>query len=126
VHGVLWDLALSDVRELDKYEDIHSGLYKKIMQPVLRGGGASARALVYVGGSLKSGIAQAGYMEEVMAAAHGWSLPETYLRELQAFVPAHSRAGASSSAKTSDGSAPSGRGVKVRPRFATPFDKGRP
>ncbi len=51
VHGVLWDLALSDVRLLDRYEDIASGLYRKIQQPVLREAGGSARALVYVGGS---------------------------------------------------------------------------
>jgi hypothetical protein len=126
VHGVLWDLALSDVRVLDKYEDIHSGLYQKIMQPVLRGGGASARALVYVGGSLKSGAAQPGYMEQVVAAARDWSLPEIYLRELQGFVSAHPRAGAAPAWKAPDGSAQSAQGVKVRPRFATPFDKGRP
>lgn len=126
VHGVLWDLALSDVRELDKYEDIHTGLYKKIMQPVLRGRGVSARALVYVGGSLKSGVAQAGYMEDVLAAARAWSLPETYLRELQSLVPAHARAGAALAWKAPDGSTQSAQGVKVRPRFATPFDKGRP
>jgi hypothetical protein len=126
VHGLLWDLALSDVRELDKYEEIHSGLYKKITQPVLRGGGASARALVYVGGSLKSGAAQPGYMEDLVAAAREWSFPETYLRELQSFVPAHTRAGTAPPRKAPDNSAQSVQGVKVRPRFATPFDKGRP
>ena len=126
VHGILWDLALSDVRELDKYEEIHSGLYMKITQPVLRGGGASARALVYVGGSLKSGAAQPGYMEELLTAAREWSFPETYLRELQGFVPAHTRASTAPARKAPDGSAQSVQGVKVRPRFATPFDKGRP
>ena len=126
VHGLLWDLALSDVRVLDKYEDIHSGLYRKIMQPVLRGGGASARALVYVGGSLKSGLAQPGYMEQVIAAARDCSLPEPYLRELQTYVQAPTRAGAPPAWTAPDGSAQSVQGVKVRPRFATPFDKGRP
>jgi len=121
----LWDLALADVRVLDKYEEIHSGLYQKIIQPVLRGGGASARALVYVGGSLKPGVAQPGYMEELVAAAQGWDFPETYLRELQSFVPAHTRAGTAPPRKAPDRSAQSVQGVKVRPRFATPLDKGR-
>jgi hypothetical protein len=31
-HGILWDLALSDVRALDRYE---GPLYAKIVQPVL-------------------------------------------------------------------------------------------
>jgi hypothetical protein len=36
VCGVLWDLALGDVRALDAYEDVKGGLYRKITQPVLR------------------------------------------------------------------------------------------
>src|SRR4051812_45776121 len=63
VHGVLWDLALADVRALDVYEDVHSGLYRKVIQPVLRGQGGSARALVYVGGSLQQAPPLPGYME---------------------------------------------------------------
>ena len=39
VHGILYDLALSDVPALDRYEDIARGLYRKVMQPVLRTGG---------------------------------------------------------------------------------------
>ncbi len=122
VHGVLWDLALSDVRTLDAYEEIRTGLYKKIMQPVLRGGGASARALVYIGGSARAGAAQPGYMEQVIAAARTWSLPETYVRDLQAFVPTGLRASEPQTWVAPDGSAQS---VKVRPRFASPLDKGR-
>ena len=125
VHGVLWDLALADVRVLDKYEEIHSGLYQKIIQPVLRGGGASARALVYVGGSLKPGVAQPGYMEELVAAANQWDFPETYLRELKGFVPASKRTAPTPAPTAPDRSAQSAQGVKVRPRFATPLDKGR-
>ncbi len=122
VHGVLWDLALSDVRTLDAYEEIRTGLYKKIMQPVLRGGGASARALVYVGGSARAGAAQPGYMEQVIAAAHHWSLPDTYLRDLQAFAPTSLRNAEPQTWVAPDGSA---QLVKVRPRFASPLDKGR-
>ena len=72
-----------------------------------------------------AGAAQAGYMEEVMAAARGWSFPEAYLRELQAFVPAGARAGAAPAWTAPDGSQQGQPGVKVRPRFATPLDKGR-
>jgi hypothetical protein len=125
VHGVLWDLALSDVRVLDNYEDIRSGLYKKIMQPVLRGQGASVRALVYVGGSTSAGDAQPGYMEQVIAAAEGWDFPESYMRELKSFAPAVARKGAAPAWKAPDGSSQSAPSVKVRPRFATPLDKGR-
>jgi hypothetical protein len=132
VHGVLWDLALSDVRLLDRYEDIASGLYRKIQQPVLREAGGSARALIYVGGSPLRGEPRAGYMESVIAAARAWSLPEAYIRELSALAP---RAGAEAQVwRAPDGSAQSARAesapaprtgpaAKVRPRFSTPFDR---
>ena len=51
VHGVLWDCALGDVRTLDKFEDLTSGLYVKISQPVIVPAGAK-RALVYLGRSV--------------------------------------------------------------------------
>lgn len=129
VHGVLWDLALADVRLLDRYEDIANGLYRKIQQPVLREAGGSARALVYVGGTQARGEPHPGYMESVITAARAWSLPEAYIRELSGFAP---RAGAESQAwRAPDGSAQStqaqaartGPAAKVRPRFSSPLDR---
>jgi hypothetical protein len=125
VHGVLWDLALADVRLLDRYEDVASGLYKKIQQPVLREGGGSARALIYVGGSTAPGEPRAGYMESVIAAAREWSFPEAYIRELSAMAP-RAAAGPVAEWRAPDGSsqsARSGPAAKVRPRFATPLDR---
>lgn len=135
--GVLWDLALSDVRLLDRYEDIASGLYRKIQQPVLREGGGSARALIYVGAATTRGQPHAGYMESVIAAARAWSLPDAYIRELSTHAP---RAGAAAAAtgegerapawRAPDGSAQSaqptrtGPAAKVRPRFSSPLDRG--
>jgi hypothetical protein len=62
----------------------------------------------------------------LIEAARSWSFPENYLRELQAFVPPHTRTGVAPAWTAPDGSAQSAQSVKVRPRFATPFDKGRP
>ncbi len=128
VHGVLWDLALADVRSLDKYEGVASGLYKKIQQPVLRESGGSARALIYVGGSTARGEPHAGYMESVLAAARAWSLPEAYLRELAACAPRVATGAAvwrapDGSAQTASAPVRTGPAAKVRPRFATPFDR---
>lgn len=133
VHGVLWDLALADVRTLDVYEDVHSGLYRKVMQPVLRGQGASSRALVYVGGSLAPASPLPGYMESVLAAARQWEFPENYMRELTAFAPAAARGAGAPFWRAPDGSAQSPGAAperpqvapKVRPRFASPLDRGR-
>ncbi len=125
VHGVLWDLALSDVRVLDQYEEVPTGLYRKIIQPVLRGAGASSRALVYMGGTTRAGAAMPGYMESLIEAARSWSFPENYLRELQAFAPASARGAAAPFGREPPATSKPATGVKVRPRFASPFDKGR-
>lgn len=133
VHGLLWDLALSDVRALDAYESTASGLYKKIIQPVFREGGASSRALVYVGRADAGSRSLPGYMENVIAAARALELPEAYIRELDGFRSGAVRAGA----QTAQFRAPRPRplvraerdesgNVKVRARFASPLDRSKP
>lgn len=115
VHGVLWELALSDVPALDAYEEVGRGLFRKVIQPVLTAGGPK-RALVYIGAETKPGPPLPGYMEGVLAAAHHWKLPAAYLRELRAFTPAGGRA-------TSAVEAPARPAPAVRPRLATPLDR---
>lgn len=95
VHGVVWDIALADMRALDEYEAIASGLYRKIQQPVfLSEPGKPARgtrALVYVGNvSARPGSPVRGtgrvptdYLSGVVEAARNWGLPDAYLRELE-------------------------------------------
>jgi len=85
VHGVLWDCSLGDMRGLDKFEDIASGLYVKISQPVIVPGGAK-RALVYIGRSADPGKPKPGYMETVIAGAKHFGLPETYVTSLNRFL----------------------------------------
>jgi hypothetical protein len=40
VHGVLWEVAFADMRALDQYEQLASGLYTKAQQPVIGERGA--------------------------------------------------------------------------------------
>lgn len=120
VHGVLWDVALGDIRTLDAYENIASGLYTKISQPVLRDEGAPVRALVYVGRGKGGGRPRDGYMEAVLAAARHWQLPEAYLRELTALAPGK---GQSAGQGAAPGFVQPSAAPKVRPRFATPLDR---
>ena len=70
VHGVLFDLALSDIAPLDRYEDIAHGLYTKLIQPVVRKAGGPSQALVYIGADQTVGRASIpGYMEAIVASA---------------------------------------------------------
>ena len=93
VHGVLWDLALSDVAALDRYEEVGRGLYRKVIQPVLREPAGSAQALVYVGSVFQEGAPQPGYLEKVIRAAHDWRLPVAYVNSLEALLDNRKRDG---------------------------------
>jgi hypothetical protein len=84
VHGLLWDLALADLRPLDRFEGLDRGLYVKLDQPVLTAQGAK-RALVYVGASAEPGKPKPGYLEQVLKAAADIGLPEAYRSEIAAW-----------------------------------------
>ncbi len=86
VHGVLYDLALSDIPALDRYEEVGRGLYQKITQPVLREGAAPVRAILYAGASAHEGVARESYLEGVIAAADDWGFPESYLSYLRSLA----------------------------------------
>ena len=91
VHGVLYDLALSDIGPLDRYEEVDGGLYVKAFQPVLRDDAGAVRALIYLGCDDTDGPPVPGYMEAVVAAARAAALPSPYLAQLEGFVPATRR-----------------------------------
>ena len=118
VHGVLWDCALGDIRTLDKFEELASGLYIKINQPVVVEGGAK-RALIYVGRSAHIGKPRPGYLESVIASARSWALPETYLAGMNRFL---SKPIQDEKPLTQDVSEqlPAGPVAGVRPRAAAP------
>lgn len=86
VQGALYDLALSDVPPLDRYEGVAQGLYAKIAQAVLREGASPVRALIYVGKGKGGapGRPPAGYLEGVEQAARDIGLPDLYVAQLRA------------------------------------------
>jgi len=118
VHGVLWDCALGDIRTLDKFEELASGLYIKINQPVVVEGGAK-RALVYVGRSITVGRPRPGYLESVVASARSWALPETYLAAMNRFLSKPIQDGKPLVPEPSE-PLPAGPVAGVRPRAAAP------
>lgn len=143
VYGLLWDVALSDVRALDRYESVATGLYRKITQPVKRIGGEGVRplqqALVYVGHSDGGGAPLPGYLEGVLAAAERLEFPPAYRAALAGLAnaggqkvtrsPARSPVQSPARAAQSVRAAPvtadrdEAGNIKVRPRFASPLDR---
>lgn len=149
VWGVLWDVALSDMRALDAYESIATGLYTKIQQTVMLdppdgGDGVSkqVRALVYAGrASRKSaqGVrqqgAQADYLAQVIAAARAFKLPDSYIRQIETCAASGPRRNAPSHARIAQRDEPARHlarvaqrdekgDIVVRPRFASPLERG--
>lgn len=118
VHGVLWDCALGDIRTLDKFEELSSGLYVKISQPVIVEGGAK-RALIYVGRSGEIGKPKPGYLESVIASARSWALPEAYLAGMNRFLSKPIQDGKSLNRDLNE-PLPPGPVAGVRPRAAAP------
>jgi gamma-glutamylcyclotransferase (GGCT)/AIG2-like uncharacterized protein YtfP len=118
VHGVLWDCALGDIRTLDKFEELASGLYIKINQPVVVEGGAK-RALIYVGRSAQVGKPRPGYLESVVAAAKERALPEAYIASLNRFLSKPIQDDKPSN-RDLNAPPPPGPVAGVRPRAAAP------
>jgi hypothetical protein len=87
--GLLWDLALSDMPALDRYESLSTGLYTKVIQPIVTELGPR-RAIVYVGREAEAGIPKPGYMEGVVEAAEALGLPSSYIAELNTWNPSTS------------------------------------
>lgn len=87
-HGLLYDLALSDVPALDRYEEISRGLYRKATQPVLRADGSPVRALVYIGAAppIAGPAKKPAYMEAMIAAARAAELPAPYVDFLRGLL----------------------------------------
>ena len=82
VHGVLWNLALSDIAALDRYEGLSQGLYAKLTQPVIAERGPK-QAIVHFGANAGPGAVRPDYIAEVLAAARSWPLPEEGLAALE-------------------------------------------
>jgi hypothetical protein len=82
VQGVLWDLALSDVAALDRYEGVSHGLYVKLLQAVVAER-APRQAIVYFGANAGPGLARPAYIAEILAAARSWPLPAQGVEALE-------------------------------------------
>lgn len=92
VFGVLWRLTPRDRAMLDAWENVAGGLYRAEVLPI-RHAGSRRLALTYVARPRRAGLARAGYMELVIAAALEWRLPRAYTYSLQRWLP-RLRAGA--------------------------------
>lgn len=88
VHGVVWRITPRDRVTLDVWENVAAGLYRAETVPV-RYGGELMPALVYFARPRGEGRPKPGYLELVIAAAHEWRLPPSYIRSIEAWAVRH-------------------------------------
>ncbi|MBV1701616.1 MAG: gamma-glutamylcyclotransferase [Hyphomicrobiales bacterium] len=85
VHGLLWDIALRDMRALDMSENIAGTPSQKLQQGVIAAAGAR-RALVYMAADDRAGTPRGPYMQALLHAGIKAELPAAYLDELFRFT----------------------------------------
>jgi len=81
VVGVLWSLTPACERILDEFEDIDGGLFRRDMISV-----SGEPTLVYLATDTAQGLARAGYLEAVIAAAKARDFPADYIEELRGWL----------------------------------------
>jgi hypothetical protein len=82
VHGVLWNLALSDISALDRHESLSQGLYVKLTQAIIAERGPK-QAIVYFGANAGPGVLGPVYIADILAAARSWRLPAEGVEALE-------------------------------------------
>src|SRR5262245_64447049 len=87
VHGVLWRVTARDLAALNAYESLDSGLYRRRILGVSRGG-RQVPALVFVARQSAEGRPKPGYQDLVVTAARDWAMPDDYVRALRRWGPA--------------------------------------
>ena len=86
VYGVLWRVSMQDIAKLHAYESVDKGMYRSAAVPV-RHERKLLRAMIYYAVEAKPGHPKPGYQEYVLTAARSWEFPETYIGELERFLP---------------------------------------
>ena len=88
VEGVLFEISDSDERELDRFEGVSSGSYRKENLSVSTNTGHQV-ALVYVDPIAEEGMAKQEYFKRINAGVSDARLSEDYVeRVIRRFIPA--------------------------------------
>lgn len=86
VHGILWKISAPHLVKLDQYEGRAEDLYRVSAIPVKQDG-KLLRAMIYYANEAKPGRPKPGYQEGVITAARAWRFPDSYIEELEKFLP---------------------------------------
>jgi len=88
VEGVLFEISPSDEEALDRFEGVHTGMYRKVDLPVRRGG-KEVVALVYIDSITAEGPPKEEYIGRINAGLADAQLSPAYVAQyVRRFIPA--------------------------------------
>lgn len=82
VYGLLWRLTANDIAELDRFEGVASGYYRRAVKDVTTSDHSCVHVDIYVADDATPGEPRAGYLERILAAADRWQFPAVYMEVL--------------------------------------------
>jgi len=85
VEGALYKLTKADEKNLDKWEGVDKGLYRKENHPV-KVGAKPITALVYIDNDPRPGVASEDYCEIILKGAADRKLSKAYQKKLLAIM----------------------------------------
>lgn len=86
VYGLLWSISESDEKQLDRYEGVGKGFYRKSTLSVAVQENQAVDALVYVASSNEPGKPRPGYMERILRGATSHNIPIANIEELKSWL----------------------------------------
>lgn len=86
VYGLLWEIGETDEKQLDRYEGVAKGFYRKSTVSVGVNEKQTVDALVYIASANEHGKPRPGYMEGIIRAATNLDFPTQVLEELKAWL----------------------------------------
>jgi cation transport regulator ChaC len=82
VWGVLWEIDTDDERALDRYEEVHKGLYGKASVTVEQGDGVPVEAMVYVAIPVREKAPSRRYLRMLVRGARAHGATPEYVKDL--------------------------------------------
>jgi len=87
VHGSVWHVTQHHLAQLDRWEGVSAGVYRRKHIPVERRDGTVLTAVVYVADRTWPGIARPDYMlTAILPGAVAFNLPQNYQQQLRSWL----------------------------------------
>ena len=91
VEGILWKVGANDLEQLDQYEGVASGCYRRATVDILRLHYDTIEAIVYISNRPERKIADgtgSPYMKRIAEVAHAYEFKPSYQRLLELYAHA--------------------------------------